>query len=411
VIAEYENGAGVNSPTREYIYSWGLWVAKIEGASVEYQISDHLSVRVIADANGNKVGERGHYPFGGTWYETGTNTKFKFTSYEREAGTGSAGDLDYAVYRSHYPRLGRFTSPDPVAGSVIDPQSLNRYAYVRNDPINLTDPSGLDPVVPFICGEWVCIPTSPGSGGGGGGGGGESGPWSPFGNSVYDYLFDPANGLGIISDLGGWMANATTRNGMGYEWYNLPGNWSVAAEEERHVSIITTGWDPELKCLRGVTCGGRSEGGGSGGGGGKDAIEEAIEKAKGMLSDKDCADFLKGLLSNLGLPPDLDQFLGNFNSLTIVPTPQGDRGPGYRTTAHAHYGTWTIHVDASGARDLVPTLLHDTFHTIYYGFTDYQMAVAINGSGVRPGPKTSQKKADRLNSRAVSSAFNAHCTP
>ncbi len=35
-------------------------------------------------------------------------------------------------------------SPDLLAGSVGDPQSLNRYAYVLNDPCNLVDPLGLE---------------------------------------------------------------------------------------------------------------------------------------------------------------------------------------------------------------------------------------------------------------------------
>jgi hypothetical protein len=44
--------------------------------------------------------------------------------------------------RSYASSNGRFLSPDPLEGIVGDPQSWNRYAYVENDPINLTDPSG-----------------------------------------------------------------------------------------------------------------------------------------------------------------------------------------------------------------------------------------------------------------------------
>jgi hypothetical protein len=34
-------------------------------------------------------------------------------------------------------------TPDPVGGKRLDPQTLNKYAYVRNNPLNHTDPSGL----------------------------------------------------------------------------------------------------------------------------------------------------------------------------------------------------------------------------------------------------------------------------
>jgi hypothetical protein len=40
-------------------------------------------------------------------------------------------------------RLGRFTTPDIVAGEMINPQSLNRYLYVWNNPLRLTDPTGM----------------------------------------------------------------------------------------------------------------------------------------------------------------------------------------------------------------------------------------------------------------------------
>jgi len=38
---------------------------------------------------------------------------------------------------------GRWISPDPMNGSLSDPQSFNKYAYVGNNPMSFTDPSGL----------------------------------------------------------------------------------------------------------------------------------------------------------------------------------------------------------------------------------------------------------------------------
>jgi hypothetical protein len=47
----------------------------------------------------------------------------------------------------------RFSQPDPYGGSYDfgDPQSLNRYAYTKNDPVNFRDPSGLE-----LCFESWC---------------------------------------------------------------------------------------------------------------------------------------------------------------------------------------------------------------------------------------------------------------
>jgi RHS repeat-associated protein len=49
--------------------------------------------------------------------------------------------LDYR-FRSYSPELGRFVSPDTIVPDFSNPQSLNRYSYVNNRPINLNDPSG-----------------------------------------------------------------------------------------------------------------------------------------------------------------------------------------------------------------------------------------------------------------------------
>jgi len=147
VIAEYPAGANPNSPSNEYIYSGSSLLATISGATTTYHHADHLSVRVTTDTGGSVLpnGQQGHYPFGEQWYPTVTQspaTKWQFTSYERDNGTGESGN-DYAMARYHINRLGRFSAPDLLAGSSGSPQSLNRYAYVANDPVNLVDPLGL----------------------------------------------------------------------------------------------------------------------------------------------------------------------------------------------------------------------------------------------------------------------------
>jgi RHS repeat-associated protein len=51
--------------------------------------------------------------------------------------------LDYFGARYFSGAQGRFTSPDPVGGDLANPQSLNRYTYVLNNPLRFTDPTGL----------------------------------------------------------------------------------------------------------------------------------------------------------------------------------------------------------------------------------------------------------------------------
>ncbi|MHB8525864.1 MAG: RHS repeat-associated core domain-containing protein [Candidatus Acidiferrales bacterium] len=70
--------------------------------------------------------------------------------YEQDQETG----LYYAMARYYNPRLGRFMTPDPLMGDIRNPQTLNRYAYVANNPLNLIDPSGLheeDEGPPYTC--------------------------------------------------------------------------------------------------------------------------------------------------------------------------------------------------------------------------------------------------------------------
>jgi uncharacterized protein RhaS with RHS repeats len=58
----------------------------------------------------------------------------------------TSGRPGCAVNRYYSSTLARFTTPDPyrASGGPADPQSWNRYTYVQNDPVNFSDPSGLD---------------------------------------------------------------------------------------------------------------------------------------------------------------------------------------------------------------------------------------------------------------------------
>ena len=45
--------------------------------------------------------------------------------------------------RYYDPELGRFLQPDPIVPNPANPQSLNPYTYVLNNPLNWIDPTGL----------------------------------------------------------------------------------------------------------------------------------------------------------------------------------------------------------------------------------------------------------------------------
>lgn len=69
----------------------------------------------------------------------------QFTGYERDPET----DLDFAQARMYSYSLGRFSSPDDFINDTnpLRPQSWNLYAYVRNNPLRLVDPSGEKAIV------------------------------------------------------------------------------------------------------------------------------------------------------------------------------------------------------------------------------------------------------------------------
>ena len=154
-------------------------MAEYSSGTLIYHARDNLSDRLNLDANANVLGTQGHYPYGESWYATNTTSAWHFTNYERDVESGN----DNAKFRYNVNRLGRFLTTDPVQSSSANPQGLNRYAYVINDPINHRDPKGQDITcddIPFevLWDIWGPIDDpiwSTCDGGVGGGGGGDCG--------------------------------------------------------------------------------------------------------------------------------------------------------------------------------------------------------------------------------------------
>jgi RHS repeat-associated protein len=146
-IAETDlTGSTTNTAYREYIFFAGRRIASRDSATptpnVYFYYTDHLgSTTAITTASGTVCYQASFTPYGEEHLAQTTTCpqNYKFTGYERDLETG----LDYAFARYYDSRLGRFMSGDPLGGDASDPQSLNRYAYVENSPMNLTDPLGL----------------------------------------------------------------------------------------------------------------------------------------------------------------------------------------------------------------------------------------------------------------------------
>jgi RHS repeat-associated protein len=72
----------------------------------------------------------------------GSQDNEHFAGLERDAESGT----EHAQFRNYASVQGRWLAPDSYLGSydLINPQSMNRYAYVLNNPASFIDPLGLD---------------------------------------------------------------------------------------------------------------------------------------------------------------------------------------------------------------------------------------------------------------------------
>jgi RHS repeat-associated protein len=125
----------------------GERVAVREGSAVYATVGDHLGSVTVLAQGGSVAGATRYLPYGAIRWESGLwPTDRRFTGQRWEA---SLGLYDYWA-RFYDPTLGRFLQPDPIVPEPGNPQALNRYAYVYNNPLRYVDGSGHLPVAPLL---------------------------------------------------------------------------------------------------------------------------------------------------------------------------------------------------------------------------------------------------------------------
>jgi RHS repeat-associated protein len=123
VITEYLNAPGIDNKIRQKT-----------GTTLYYFAKDHLgSTAALTDSKGALVERETYDAYGNS--AGSAKTRFGYTGRERDSLTG----LMYYRARFYDPQLGRFISEDPVRFS----GGSNWYAYVNNNPVNFSDPTGL----------------------------------------------------------------------------------------------------------------------------------------------------------------------------------------------------------------------------------------------------------------------------
>ena len=123
-----------------YYYADGQRIAMKNNGVVSYLYGDQLgSISAVADTNGNLVSKALYHPWGTTRYSQGTNpTDYAYTGQMQE------GEIYFYNSRWYDPELGRFMQADTVVPMAFQgSQAFDRFAYVNNNPMKFTDPSGM----------------------------------------------------------------------------------------------------------------------------------------------------------------------------------------------------------------------------------------------------------------------------
>jgi RHS repeat-associated protein len=122
---------------------------RVTGSSASYNTlvylhGDHLgSVGAVTSSGGALLDMTRFLPFGGyRGSDPAFLTERGFTGHRMNNTATNDLGLIYMNARYYVGSIGRFASADTLVPAQNDPQALNRYAYARNNPLLIVDPSG-----------------------------------------------------------------------------------------------------------------------------------------------------------------------------------------------------------------------------------------------------------------------------
>ena len=134
--ARYTHGPGIDEP-----------IAVTKGSSTYFYYQDGLgSVTDLTDSTGATAKSYAYDAYGNILESPGTvEQAYSYTGREFDPESG----LYHYRARAYDSTVGRFTQKDPlgIGGGV------NLYVYVKGNPSNRKDPSGLKEVIPSLGGE------------------------------------------------------------------------------------------------------------------------------------------------------------------------------------------------------------------------------------------------------------------
>ena len=124
------------------------YLAVSKQSTLSWYHQDHLASITMVSNDQGKVATRSDYGVFGPTLATQRETldEYGFAGQLRNPSTSVTGsDVASIIHfnaRYYDATLARFLSPDTIVPDLQNPQSLNRYSYVDNNPVSLLDPTG-----------------------------------------------------------------------------------------------------------------------------------------------------------------------------------------------------------------------------------------------------------------------------